>query len=191
MKRYNRTQRYANRIQTKLSLQSNLSALLIGVFLSLLFIGCGKIFMREGKYVTPELPKSELATIQIDTEGQWLQRAHLFVLRINGKIAVRKEFGDNKKSTIDEILVVPGKHDMSMLVIMESHSEGIPQNRQSISDFYTEVKAGGTYLLNGKYTYNTEEGFSFKLIDTDTDKVVSKSKIFGKSTFGVQKPGSI
>ncbi len=41
--------------------------LLIGILLSLPFIGCGTLFVSERVYEVPQLPKSELAIIQIDT----------------------------------------------------------------------------------------------------------------------------
>ena len=33
------------------------------------------MFMRESEYGALDLPKSELAAIQIDTKGNWMQRA--------------------------------------------------------------------------------------------------------------------
>ena len=51
--------------------------LLAGMLLSLPFMGCGTFLMRESAYKVPDLPKSELATIQIDTERQWIQRPNL------------------------------------------------------------------------------------------------------------------
>ena len=165
--------------------------LLAGLLLSLPLVGCGTIFMREGKYVTPDLPKSELASIQIDTTGSWIQRTNLIVLRIDGKLALREEIGENKKVSIDEVLVAPGKHDMSLLIITESFPEGNREIHQTLLNFSTKVKTGGTYHFKGEFTYNTEEEFSFELIDKANDKVVSKSKIFGKSKFNLQTPGTV
>ena len=64
--------------------------LFVGTLVSLSFIGCG-IFVSEGEYEAPQVPKSELATIKIDTEGGWLQRYNLIVLRIGGKVALREK----------------------------------------------------------------------------------------------------
>jgi len=136
------------------------------------------MFMREGKYEIPDLPKSELAAIQIDTAGKWIQRANLIALRINGKLALRKEIGENKDVSIDEILVASGKHDMSVLIVYESYDEGTRATVQTSSSFDADVKAGGIYLLKGDFTYSAGGGssFEFELVDTNTDRVVSKSK---------------
>ena len=88
--------------------------------MSLTFVGCG-VFMPKGEYEAPQLPKSELATIKIDTEGGWIQRYNLIVFRIDGKLALREKIDALEKISIDdEILVAPGKHDMSVLVVYES-----------------------------------------------------------------------
>ena len=159
------------------------------IILSISTLGCGNLFIRETKYVAPELPNSEVATIQIDIDGNWIQRTNLIVFRINGRVALRKEVGENKEIKIDDISVVPGKHNMSILAITESFGENTPHDRQSMYKFSAEVKAGRTYLLKGEYNYMSGEDYKFKLINTANDKVVSKSKLFGKSVFKVQKPG--
>lgn len=55
------------------------------------------MFVSDSKYVVPNLPESELATIQIDTDLQWLQRINQVALRINGKLALQKKFTENRK----------------------------------------------------------------------------------------------
>lgn len=162
----------------KLKLQSIICFFLVGLLLYLPLVGCGTIFMREGKYKAPDLPKSELATIQIDTKGKWIQRTNLIALRINGKLAFRKEIGENKEVSIDEILVAPGKRDMSVLIIYESYDEGTRTTAQTSSSFGADVKAGSSYLLKGEFSYSAGAGggFSFELVDADTDRVISKSK---------------
>lgn len=152
-------------------------------------LGCGNLLIRETKYVEPELPKTEVASIQIDTDGKWIQKTSLIVLRINGKVALRKEIGENKEIKIDDIPVVPGEHNMSILAITGSFGENTPHDRQTMYKFSAEVKADRTYLLKGEYNYMSEEDYTFELINTANDKVVSKSKLFGKSVFKVQKPG--
>ena len=149
--------------------------LLIGLLLSLPFIGCG-IFMPEGEYKAPQLPKSELATVKIDTENGWLHRYNLIVFRINGKLALREKIGSYKGDSIDEILVAPGKHDMSMATIHNAFDGDARSTVQTTSRFSADVKAGGTYLLRD----------GGKLIDANTDKVVSKSKFFGGSLFDME-----
>ena len=145
----------------------NILMLFTGILLSLPFVGCG-VFVLEGKYEAPQLPKSELATIEIDTEGGWLQRYNLIVFRIDGKLALREKIGDLGGDSIDEILVAPGKHDMSMSTIHNTFDGGARSAVQTTSRFSADVKAGGTYLLR-------DEG---ELVDADTDEVVSKSKLF-------------
>ena len=141
--------------------------LLTGMLLSLSFVGCG-VFMPEGAYEAPQLPKSELATIKIDTEGGWLHRYNLIVLRVGGKVALREKIGSYDASSVDEVLVAPGKHDMSMSTIHNSFEGDARSTVQTTSRFSADVKAGGTYLLR-------DEG---ELVDAATDKVVSKSKLF-------------
>lgn len=163
--------------------------ILVGlILLSISTLSCGNLFVSETKYVAPELPDSEVATIQIDTEGNWIQRTNLIVLRINGKVALRKEIGEKKNIKIDDIPVVPGKHNMSLLAITESFGENKPHDRQSMYKFTAGLKPNETYLLKGEYEYESGEDYSFELINTANDKVVSKSKLFGKSVFKVQDP---
>ena len=159
-----------------MKLKLSISVLLVGIFFSLFFIGCGMVintFTPERKYEAPQLPKSELATIKIDTEGGWIQRYHLIVFRIDGKLALRKKIEALEKVSIDdEILVAPGKHDMSVLVVYESYHEDTPSDRQIVSRFSADVEAGGTYLLKGEFS--GEYNFKGRLVDINGDKVVSK-----------------
>ncbi len=141
--------------------------LLVGMLLSLSFAGCGVISMSKGAYEAPKLPKSELATVKIDTEEGWLYRYSLIVFRIDGKLAVRKDIKMDQEVSIDEILVAPGKHDMSVTTIHTIFHGDNRETTQTVSRFSADVKAGGTYLLNNEK----------KLVDADMDKVVSKSKL--------------
>lgn len=153
----------------------NILILFTGILLSLSFVGCG-IFVSEGEYEAPQLPKSELATIKIDTEGGWLQRYNLIVLRIGSKVALREKIGFYEGSSLDEVLVAPGKHDMSMSTIHNSFEGDARSTVQTTSRFSADVKAGGTYLLRD----------GGELVDEATDKVVSKSKLFGGSLFDME-----
>lgn len=187
MKRKKRGHCYVNKIeaQWRVKPKSSISILFTGILLSLLFAGCGTIinkFTSEGEYVAPELPKSELATIKIDTDGGWLQRYHLIVFRIDGKLAVSQKIDALEKVSIDdEILVTPGKHDMSLLVVYESFDGDTPDNRQLQSWFSADVEAGRTYLLKGEL--RSESNFKGKLVDTNKDKVVSKPRFFDRLEF--------
>ena len=64
---------YVNSTRTQQVKQRlSISVLLAGILVSLLFIGCGTVvnkFTPEGEYEAPQLPKSELATIKVDTDG--------------------------------------------------------------------------------------------------------------------------
>ena len=187
MKRKKRGHRYVNKIKTprRVKLTSSISILFTGILLSLLFAGCGTVinkFTSEGEYEAPQLPKSELATIKIDTDGGWLQRYHLIVFRIDGKLAVSQKIDALKKVSIDdEILVAPGKRDMSLLVIYESFDGDTPDNRQLQSWFSADVEAGRTYLLKGEL--RSESNFKGKLVDANKDKVVSKPRFLDRLEF--------
>lgn len=165
-----------------MKLKLSIPVLLVGILLSLPFVGCGTILVREGPYEAPQLPKSELATIKIDTEGGWIQRYHLIVFRIDGKLALREKIDALEEVSIDdEILISPGKHDMSVLVVYKSFHADTPGDRQHQSWFSADVEAGSTYLL--KVEGGNEGNFRAKLVDTDGDKVVSKPRLLGQFGF--------
>ena len=158
--------------------------LLAGILLSLPFVGCG-VFMPTGEYGAPQLPKSELATIKIDTDGEWIQRPNLIVFQIDGKLTLRQKIESFEEVSFEEILVAPGKHEMSVLVVYESFHGDTPSDHQIQSRFSANVEAGGTYLLTGEFSGSGggELGFKGKLVDTNGDKVVSKSNLFSQFEF--------
>lgn len=158
--------------------------LLVSILLSLPLAGCGMFLVQEGEYKVPDLPKSELAIIQIDTEGEWIQRPDLIVLRIDGGLALSEKIELGKDLAIDEVLVVPGKHNMSLAVIYEAFHEHKLRDRQILSTFSANMKAGGTYILRGEFSHDTdgELGFQCELVDTVKDKVVAESKISTAAT---------
>ena len=190
MKRHKYIHRYAEKIrfQRNLKLKPGISSLLIGIFLSLFFVGCGKIFVfvSESEYKAPDLPKSELAIIQIDTEGEWMQRPDLIVLRIDGKLALSEKIELGRALAIDEILVGPGKRDISLKVVYEAFHEHKLRDREILSILSADVKAGGTYLLRGEFSHDSDSelGFQCELVDTVKDKVVAESKISTAATSG-------
>ena len=51
----------------------------------------------------------------------------------------------------NEILVVPGKHNMSLLVLTDSYLDGVRKDLQITSNLSAKVKAGITYILKGKF----------------------------------------
>ncbi|MDE0554691.1 MAG: hypothetical protein OXI24_10775 [Candidatus Poribacteria bacterium] len=163
-----------------MKLKLNILILLTGILLSLPFVGCG-VSMPQGEYESPQLPKSKLATIRVDTEGQWIQRPNLIVFRVNGELALSEKIDVGEAVFMDdEILIAPGKHEMSLLVVYESMHENTPSDRQILSRFSADVAAGRTYLLTGEFSGSgaDELGFKGKLVDTNGNKIVSKSKFF-------------
>lgn len=179
MKHYKGIHDHINNIRAQqMKPKLSIFILLAGTLLSLSFLGCG-VFMPESEYEPPQLPKSELATIQIDTEGEWIQRPDLIVLRIDGRLALSEKIELGKDLAIDEVLVVPGKHNMSLAVIYEAFHEHKLRDRQILSTLSADVKAGGVYLLRGEFSHGTDSelGFQCELVDTVKDKVVAESRI--------------
>ena len=155
-----------------MKLKLSILILCAGILVSLPFVGCGTVmnkFIPDGAYEAPQLPKSELATLQIDTEGGWLQRYKLIAFRIDGKLVMRKQINVHEKITIDEILVLPGKRDMSVMTIHRHFFDNdTGRTIQLVSKFSADVEAGGTYLLKDDN----------KLVDANTGEVVSQWKLF-------------
>ncbi len=160
--------------------------LLAGILLSLPFMGCTKaeIFGSGSEYKAPELPKSELATIKVDTEGEWMQRPDLIVLRIDGRLTLSEKIELGRDLAIDEILVAPGKRDISLKVVYEAFHEHKLRDREILSILSADVKAGGVYLLRGEFSHDTDSelGFQCELVDTVKDKVVAESRISTAAT---------
>ena len=174
-----------------LNLKLSISILFTSIFLSLLLVGCGRIvntFVTKGEYKVPALPKTELAAVQVDTEGGWLQRLSQFALRIDGRLALEEKIDVDEEITIKEILVSPGQHNMSVQIIYRSFDDVIPQPHQIVTGFSADVKAGGSYLLRGKFSPSANGELSFKswLADASTDKDVSKKNILKNPLFKVE-----
>lgn len=152
------------------------SMLWIVAILSLPILGCSTYYNWEPFHITPTLPKSKLTTIQIDTQGQWLQQYARFGMSINGKRAFQKMIIDNTLS-IDDVFVRPGKQDISFLLLTRFYRGEAHQ----IVDYYSiDVKAGSTYILKGELD---DDEVWFELIDTDTDQVVSEYKTSRETTY--------
>ncbi len=188
MKHYKWTHDPINNTRTRqMKPKLSIFILLTSMLLSLPFVGCGKIFVYselEYNYKVPDLPKSELATIQIDTESEWIRRPDLILFLVDGKVALREKIEFSKAIDIDEVLVLPGKHNMSLTAIYEAFHERKLRDRQISSAFSVDVKAGGIYLLRGEFSneIDGELGFQCKLVDTVKDKVVSEPKLLGQFT---------
>ena len=169
-------------------IRSHLPIILVVSLLSLQFLGCGTAIMQKDNYLTSNLPKSELATIQIDTDGQWIQRINQVALRIDGKLALRKKFTENTNDPKNEVLVVPGKHTLSILVLTDTYPDGVRKDLQITTNLSAKVKIGVTYLVKGKFDNSIDDDLTVELIDTSTDEVIGKSRMTTKSTFDRQPP---
>ena len=101
---------------------------------------------------------------------------------------MREKIEAFEEVSFEEILVAPGKHEMSVLVVYESFHANTPRDRQILSRFSADVKAGSTYLLTGEFSGggSSELNFYGELIDTSKDRVVSKSKLFDQFTFELE-----
>lgn len=172
----------------ELNSKLSISVLLISLLLPLLLVGCGRIvntFVTKGEYKVPALPKAELATIQVNTDGGWLQRLDQLALRIDGGLALEKKIDADEEVTIKEIVVSPGQHNMSMLIIYRSFDDVIPQPHQIVTNFSADVEAGGSYLLQGEFSPRLDGELSFEnwLTDANTGKNVSKNNILKRLLF--------
>ncbi len=152
------------------------------VLMPIFMCGC-TILTLERAYKPPNLPISELATIQIDTQGKWVQHASLIVFRVNGKVALRHEIKGNTGISVPDTLVASGNHDMSVHILIKNYSQGRETHHKIVSKFTAKLKTGGTYLLRGKVEPDVSNEYSytmtdtFDLIDTATNRRVSISKL--------------
>lgn len=165
-----------------LNLKLSISILLTSIFLSLLSVGCGRIvntFVTKGEYKVPVLPKAELATIQVNTDGGWLQRLDQLALRIDGRLALEEKIDADEGITIKEIVVSPGQHNMSVRIIYESFDDVTLHPHQIVVNFSADVKAGGSYLLQGEFSPSLDGELSFEswLTDANIGTDVSKKNI--------------
>lgn len=89
---------------------------------------------------------------------------------------------------IKEILVSPGQHNMSVRIIYRSFDDVISQPHQIVTSFSADVKAGGSYLLRGKFSPSANGELSFKswLADASTGKDVSEKNILKNPVFKVE-----
>ena len=171
-----------------LNLKLSISILLTSLFLSLLSVGCGRIvntFVTKGEYKEPALPKAELATIQVNTGGGWLQRLDRLALWIDGRLALEEKIDADEEITIKEIVVSPGQHNMSVLIIYKSFDDVTLRPHQIVTNFSADVKAGSSYLLQGEFSPSLDGELSFEswLADAKTGKDVSKNNILKSMLF--------
>ncbi len=147
------------------------------VVLILSMLGCTHIF-PVAEYVTPDLPKTELATIEIDTTSECLKHINLIEVLIDKKLAVRQEIDINKNISIDDVLVTAGEHNITARVytVTLPHWRGGIYKRKGKLTFSYEIdlKAGGTYLVF--LTQLIEGGLYIEFIDKDTNQTVHKKR---------------
>ncbi len=143
------------------------------VLLTLSVFGCAMIFPPH-PYIPPDLPKTELATIEIDTTSRY--HITLIEVLIDKKLAVRQEIDINKNMSIDDVLVTAGEHNITARFVTATtpHPRGGIDNRRSKLTFSydVELKAGGTYLVF--LTSILDGGLYINFIDKETKKTVHK-----------------
>ena len=167
--------------QQRLNVKLSVPILFAGIYLILLLAGCGKmgaIFATKAEYKVPALPKVQLATIQVDTDKGWVHRINRLTLRIDGQLALDEKIDADKDITIKEILVAPGEHNISVMLIYQSFSEVMPHPRQIVDYFSVDAEAGSSYLLRGEFSPGGDGELRFNswLADAETGNVVKKSK---------------
>ena len=135
--------------------------------------GC-TMFFPPHPYIPPDLPKTELATIEIDTTSQY--HITLIEVRIDKKLAVRQEIDRNKNMSIDDVLVTAGEHNITARFITATSPGrygGIDNRRSKLTFSYdVDLKAGGTYLVF--LTQILDGGLYIDFIDKETRKPVGK-----------------
>lgn len=161
--------------------QSSIAALSANILLCLLLVGCGKIVntaLSKGKYQPPTSPRAALAVIEIDSDSGWLQRIEQFAVRIDGQLALEKKLDSDRNEPIKDILVSPGKHDLSVGIIYQSFSDAMPSTYQEWTTFSADVKAGHKYFLQGELSSGVDGKLSFdgRLVETNAGKVVEESE---------------
>ena len=94
----------------------------------------------------------------------------------------------DEKITAEEILGSPGQHNMSLRIMYESFDDVMPKPHQIVTGFAADVKAGGSYLLQGKFSPSADGELSFEiwLTDASTGKDVSKKNILESMLFKVE-----
>lgn len=167
---------FRNKVQSKILLFQRHYSYIVGALLALSVCGCATIIPPK-QYVPPNLPKSELATIKIDTTGKYMKSVVLIEVRINEERALRQKIRDDENISIHDIFAAPGKQDMFVKIRHKSWGYmRIPQrNLQTTSTFSAELKSGGTYLV--KVLFHPRSTLPYiELFDENTGEVVSSER---------------
>ncbi len=144
------------------------------VLLTSSVFGCAML-LPPHPYIPPDLPKTELATIEIDTTSRY--HITLIELLIDKKLAVRQEIDINKNMSIDDVLVTAGEHNITARFITATTPRprrGIDNRRSKLTFSYdVDLKAGSTYLVF--LTKLLDGGLYIDFIDKETNKTVGKN----------------
>ena len=150
----------------------------LGSLLALFVLGCGTIFPTP-EYVTPNLPKSELATLHIDTTSEFLKHINLIEVHIDKHLAVRQEIEKNKHISIDDVFVTEGQHDITVIFFAEtSPSRTYDSIRKQKVYFYFDVefKANGAYVVKLLSSHKRGGSLFIEIFDKETDARLSGNR---------------
>lgn len=109
--------------------------------------------------------------------ARWLQRIEQFAVRIDGQLALEKKLDPDRNEPIKDILVSPGKHDLSVGILYQSFSDAMPSTHQEWTTFSADAKVGHRYFLHGELSPGVDGGFSFegRLVEATAAIDVKKS----------------
>ena len=143
------------------------------VLLTSSVFGC-TMFFPPHPYIPPDLPKTELATIEIDTTSEYLKHIRLIELRIDNKLAVRQEIDINQNISIPDVFVAAGEHNITTVFVAETspNRHNYRPKRKQITTYDVDFKAGGTYLVF--LTQLPDADLYIEVIDKHTDNPVGK-----------------
>lgn len=146
--------------------------------LVLLILGCGTIFPTP-KYVTPNLPKSELAILHIDTTSEYLKHINLIEVHIDKRLAVRQEIEKNKHISIDAVFVTEGQHDITVIFFAETSPSRTydPIRKQKVYFYFdVELKANGAYVVKLLSSHKRDGSLFIDIFDKETDTRLSGNR---------------
>ncbi len=145
------------------------------VLLTLSVFGCTMI-LPPHPYISPDIPKSKLATIEIDTTSEYLKHIRLIEVLIDNKLAVRQEIDINQNISIADVFVTAGEHNITTVFVAETSSNrrNYRPKRKQITTYDVNFKAGGTYLVILFSAHLVDGDLYMEMIDKHTDNAVGK-----------------
>lgn len=137
--------------------------------------GC-TMFFPPHPYIPPDLPKTELATIEIDTTSEYMKHIRLIEVLIDKKLAVRQEIDINQNISIDDVFVAAGEHNITTVFIAETspNRHTYRPKRKQTTTYDVDFKAGGTYLVILLSAHLAHGDLYIEVIDKHTDNPVGK-----------------